>query len=86
MTKQGILEEIDRLRRAVEATLVEEEVYSLPTTAGIVPLALLEKQAILHAVHATEGNVILAAKLLGTGKTTIYRKLRGYRDDQQVAA
>jgi DNA-binding NtrC family response regulator len=46
--------------------------------AGIVPLAELEKQAILATLHQLQGDKMLTAKLLGIGKTTLYRKLKEY--------
>ncbi|HEV2350799.1 MAG TPA: helix-turn-helix domain-containing protein, partial [Terriglobia bacterium] len=38
----------------------------------------IERQAIMKALQAAEGNPVRAAKLLGIGKTTIYRKLKEY--------
>ena len=38
----------------------------------------LEQRAILQALKATQGDRLRAAKLLGIGKTTIYRKLKQY--------
>ena len=38
----------------------------------------LERRAILQALEATGGDRLRAAKLLGIGKTTIYRKLKEY--------
>ena len=38
----------------------------------------LEKNAILAALRAADGNRVKAARLLGIGKTTIYRKLQEY--------
>jgi two-component system response regulator HydG len=38
----------------------------------------LEQRAILQALEATKGDRLRAAKLLGIGKTTIYRKLKEY--------
>lgn len=38
----------------------------------------LEKQAILAAIAELHGDKLLAAKLLGIGKTTLYRKLKAY--------
>ena len=38
-------------------------------------LAALERRAIMKALEATKGNKIAAARLLGIGKTTVYRKL-----------
>jgi two-component system response regulator HydG len=37
-----------------------------------------EKHAIVHALKKTSGNKLEAAKLLGIGKTTLYRKLKDY--------
>jgi two-component system response regulator HydG len=45
---------------------------------GIVPIFDLEKQAILGAIAQLHGDKLMAAKLLGIGKTTLYRKLKEY--------
>jgi len=46
----------------------------------VVPsLEQLERDAIIHALQATQGDRLRAARLLGIGKTTIYRKLKEYR-------
>jgi len=45
---------------------------------GISPLADLEKRAILHAITALNGDKLEAARQLGIGKTTLYRKLKEY--------
>jgi two-component system response regulator HydG len=47
-------------------------------TNGIVPIAALEKQMILHALANVNGDKMLAARMLGIGKTTLYRKLKEY--------
>jgi DNA-binding NtrC family response regulator len=44
----------------------------------IVPIADLEKSAIVGAIEQLNGDKILAARLLGIGKTTLYRKLKEY--------
>jgi len=44
----------------------------------IVPIAELEKQTILHAIMELNGDKLQAARLLGIGKTTLYRKLKDY--------
>ena len=44
----------------------------------IVPMALLEKQTILSAIAELNGDKLQAARLLGIGKTTLYRKLKDY--------
>jgi len=45
---------------------------------GILPLRELEKRAILYALQELDGDKLLAARLLGIGKTTLYRKLKEY--------
>ncbi len=44
----------------------------------IVPIAELEKQTILRALTELNGDKLQAARLLGIGKTTLYRKLKDY--------
>lgn len=44
----------------------------------IVPLAVMEKQAILNALVVTKDDKLKAARMLGIGKTTLYRKLKEY--------
>ncbi len=47
-------------------------------TDVITPLDQLEKQAILHAVEVLQSDKLEAARQLGIGKTTLYRKLKAY--------
>src|SRR6202522_4156030 len=50
-----------------------------PAVRGpVLPLAQLEKDAILEPLGKLNGNKLLAARLLGIGKTTLYRKLKEY--------
>jgi DNA-binding NtrC family response regulator len=49
-----------------------------PPEARIKRIAELEKQAILRAIERLEGDKPMAAKMLGIGKTTLYRKLKEY--------
>ena len=44
----------------------------------IIPMAELEKQTILNAIAHLNGDKLLAARMLGIGKTTLYRKLKEY--------
>jgi DNA-binding NtrC family response regulator len=46
--------------------------------APVLPLAQLEKQAILETLRKLNGDKLLTARLLGIGKTTLYRKLKEY--------
>jgi DNA-binding NtrC family response regulator len=55
------------------ARLVSESVES-----RIVPLVDLEKQTILSAIAQLNGDKLMAARMLGIGKTTLYRKLKEY--------
>ncbi|MEO6911600.1 MAG: sigma-54 dependent transcriptional regulator, partial [Edaphobacter sp.] len=46
--------------------------------AGIISIAEMEKQAILETIRQLNGDKLMAARLLGIGKTTLYRKLKEY--------
>jgi DNA-binding NtrC family response regulator len=45
---------------------------------GVTSLAAMEKQAILDTIRRLDGDKLQAARLLGIGKTTLYRKLKEY--------
>jgi two-component system response regulator HydG len=45
---------------------------------GVLPLYEIEKRSILEAVAQVQGNKRTAARLLGIGKTTLFRKLKAY--------
>jgi DNA-binding NtrC family response regulator len=49
-----------------------------PPAAEILTIAELEKQAILTTLRNLHGDKLTAARLLGIGKTTLYRKLKEY--------
>jgi DNA-binding NtrC family response regulator len=49
-----------------------------PTGRGFTQIEKLERSAIAKTLQATGGDRVRAAKLLGIGKTTIYRKLKEY--------
>lgn len=63
--------------RAVEvaAAPAEPAAPRPPTPEDIVPLVVLERREILRALTATSGNVALAARLLGLGRATLYRRI-----------
>ncbi len=44
----------------------------------IVSIAVMEKEAILATIDRLKGDKLMAARLLGIGKTTLYRKLKEY--------
>jgi DNA-binding NtrC family response regulator len=60
------------------ATVASETEGTDNGTQRVTPLADLERQAILGAIRALNGDKLQAAKLLGIGKTTLYRKLKEY--------
>jgi two-component system response regulator HydG len=70
----------------VHATDLPTSIHSAPdgmpsggdVSARIIPMADLEKQTILSAIAQLNGDKLLAARLLGIGKTTLYRKLKEY--------
>jgi two-component system response regulator HydG len=49
-----------------------------PSSNELVSLEELERRAIMNTLRETGGNKLAAARLLGIGKTTLYRKLKGY--------
>src|SRR5580692_3572754 len=51
----------------------------------LVPLEILEKRAIFRALQETSGDKLAAARLLGIGKTTLYRKLKQYESGRAHA-
>jgi len=59
------------------------EVHPQATNGGngetkIVPISELERRTILTTIEQLNGDKLLAARLLGIGKTTLYRKLKEY--------
>lgn len=53
--------------------------HRLPNKEEVLPLEEVERRTILQAVCETGGDRLAAARLLGIGKTTLYRKLKQYR-------
>jgi len=51
---------------------------TVPATAPVLSIAEMEKQAILNTIRQLNGDKLMAARLLGIGKTTLYRKLKEY--------
>jgi DNA-binding NtrC family response regulator len=51
---------------------------------GIVSIAEMEKKAILGTIRQLKGDKLMAAKLLGIGKTTLYRKLKEYGISEEL--
>ncbi|MGC1782558.1 MAG: sigma-54 dependent transcriptional regulator [Acidobacteriaceae bacterium] len=57
-----------------EATAAEDT----EADSAILTIAEMEKQAILNTLRQLNGDKLTAARLLGIGKTTLYRKLKEY--------
>jgi DNA-binding NtrC family response regulator len=71
--------QVSDLPTQVRNSVVQPEPADSPVkTAAITPLDQLEKQAILHAIEVLNGDKLEAARRLGIGKTTLYRKLKEY--------
>lgn len=66
----------------VAVTRVDERAVPAATvdrlSSPIVSIAELEREAILNTIRQLHGDKLMAAKLLGIGKTTLYRKLKEY--------
>jgi DNA-binding NtrC family response regulator len=56
----------------------------MPQGDELLPLDELERRAILRALRESGGDKLAAARLLGIGKTTLYRKLKQYEAASQV--
>src|SRR3954454_5438506 len=54
------------------------------SSPAVMTLADLERQAILDAIRKLHGDKLQAARLLGIGKTTLYRKLKEYGIDDPL--
>ena len=70
-------------QRLQAATQEAQDARALDTEAhlgeaSILTIAEMEKQAILNTIRQLNGDKLTAAKLLGIGKTTLYRKLKEY--------
>ena len=50
----------------------------LSTLAAVLPLAEVERQALVHALEVADNNVTQAAQALGINRSTLHRKLKKY--------
>lgn len=69
-----------RDRGSSAASILQDDQDNAPTAhqGNIVSIAELEKKAILETIRQLNGDKLMAARLLGIGKTTLYRKLKEY--------
>jgi DNA-binding NtrC family response regulator len=54
----------------------------VPDKDELLPMEELERRAILRTLRETGGDKLAAARMLGIGKTTLYRKLKQYQVEQ----
>jgi DNA-binding NtrC family response regulator len=66
---------------AHQAAVFKSKIATAGEDHQVTPLAELERHAILEAIRTLNGDKIQAARLLGIGKTTLYRKLKEYGID-----
>jgi transcriptional regulator of acetoin/glycerol metabolism len=53
---------------------------------GILPLVEVKRRAVVDALEQYHGDHLLAARLLGIGRTTVYRMDRAYRSQSTPGA
>jgi two-component system response regulator HydG len=71
------LQDFHAQRLAADAATPAGDDPENPASA-IVSMADMERQAILSTIRQLHGDKLMAARLLGIGKTTLYRKLKEY--------
>jgi DNA-binding NtrC family response regulator len=67
---------LSKMQQAQERSENNPEVRA--STTAVRSIAELEKQAIIDTIRQLKGDKLMAARLLGIGKTTLYRKLKEY--------
>ena len=75
MSLQSLRKENDQLRSEM-AKRRRSSVPAIP--AGLVSMKDMERKAIQDALFASNGNVSKAARTLGLGRTTLYRKMSAF--------
>ena len=72
------------LKNGIDGNVIQTSERS-PQRDELLPLEELERRAILRTLRETDGDKLAASRLLGIGKTTLYRKLKQYKLDQLEA-
>ena len=72
--------------RAVPVPIAASAAVNTQTAYRVVPIVELERQAILNTLRELNGDKMLAARMLGIGKTTLYRKLKEYGIHDELLA
>jgi two-component system response regulator HydG len=81
MSSGPIIHTLD-LRGSISGSLAHPA--ATEAAAGIAPLSEIEKQTIMKTIAQLNEDKMMAAKLLGIGKTTLYRKLKEYGTENRV--
>ena len=68
--------DLQRLSEAVDDRSAEE--FRIPRRPPVISLPESERRTIVDALAATSGERGKAARLLGIGRTTLYRKIKEY--------
>lgn len=68
-----------RRRDEVDAPEVDSPVAAVPNTPGVRPLVDVERDAIMEALRASNGNRSAASRRLGISRRALYNKIDGYR-------
>lgn len=74
----GIVVTVDDLPLQIQCIASGTAVSDVQPGTRILPLAEVEKQTILKALERLNGDKAMTARVLGIGKTTLYRKLKEY--------
>ncbi len=78
MQTNPVAEKVAPVVRVDERAVDERGSGTVRPAPPIVSIAELEREAILNTIRQLHGDKLMAAKLLGIGKTTLYRKLKEY--------
>ena len=71
---------LDKAMECIQRALKTPAAAAPQDTDEVIPLAELEKKAILAALEKCDGDISKAARKLGLSRATIYRKLEKYKD------
>jgi two-component system response regulator HydG len=72
-------------RRSMARAEAMRDALNQPSEENVITLATIEKKTILSTLSILKGDKLLAARLLGIGKTTLYRKLKEYGLGDELA-
>lgn len=67
------------IKESIGVVTTDKVVEKIMVSDRVSPLHVVEKEAIIKALQATDYNLVKAAKVLEIGRTTLYRKLEKYQ-------